>query len=283
MILERHAAMGFAQGEENFIPFYQMKLIAGRNISHSDSLRDLAINETYSNLLGFKTPADAVGKILYRNDKSYPIAGVIADFHQGSFHEAIHPAVIGKIPERESSLAIKLDATEKKQADVKIIAAAMEKEWKKIYPEEPFNYDLLNEAITWLYGQEENTSWLVNAAVAISIFISCMGLFGLVMFTAKRRIKEIGIRKVLGASVTDIASMLSKDFVSLVLIALIIASPIAWYLMHKWLQDFVYRTNISVWIFAVSGLAGMIIAVLTISTQAIKAAIANPVDALRTE
>jgi putative ABC transport system permease protein len=304
MILEDHAPMGFAQGEENFkasptdpvgqlvyvnagdenfIPFYQMKLIAGKNISHSDSLRDLVINETYSKLLGFKTPADAIGKILYRNDRPYPIAGVIADFHQGSFHEAIHPAVIGKIPERERSLAIKLDATEKKQADVKIIAAAMEKEWKKIYPEEPFNYDLLNEAITWLYGQEENTSWLVNAAVAITIFISCMGLFGLGMFTAKRRTKEIGIRKVLGASVTDIATMLSKDFVSLVLIALIVASPIAWYLMHEWLKDFVYRTNISVWVFFISGLAAMIIAVLTISAQAIKAATANPVDALRTE
>jgi putative ABC transport system permease protein len=303
-IVQDHAPMGFAQGEEvfkssitdpaprpvyfnagneDFIRFYQMKILAGKNISHSDSLHDLVINETYSKMLGFKVPQDAVGKILYHNDKPYPIAGVVADFHQGSFHEAIHPAVIGKMPERESSIAIKLDASEKKQADIKVIVSAMEKQWKKIYADEPFNYNFLNEAITWLYGQEQNTSWLINAAMIITIFISCMGLFGLGMFTAQRRTKEIGIRKVLGASVADITTMLSKDFVKLVLIALIIASPIAWYFMNQWLQDFVYRTNISVWVFVFAGLAAIIIAVLTVSFQAIKAAIANPVKSLRTE
>jgi putative ABC transport system permease protein len=159
----------------------------------------------------------------------------------------------------------------------------MEKQWEKIYPDEPFNYSFLNEAITWLYGQEQNTSWLINAAMIITIFISCMGLFGLGMFTAQRRTKEIGIRKVLGASVADIATMLSKDFVKLVLIALIIASPIAWYFMNQWLQDFVYRTNISVWIFVFAGFAAMLFAMLTVSFQAIKSAIANPVESLRTE
>lgn len=304
IIIEDHAPMGFAQGEEtfkykitdpssqpvyfnasneDFIPFYQMKLLAGKNISHSDSLRDLVINETYSKMLGFKTPQDAVGKILYRSDKPYPIAGVVADFHQGSFHEAIHPAVLGRMPERESSIAIKLDASEKKQADIKVIVGAMEKQWKKIYPDEPFNYNFLNEAITWLYGQEQNTSWLINAAMIITIFISCMGLFGLGMFTAQRRTKEIGIRKVLGASVADITTMLSKDFVKLVLIALIIASPVAWYFMNQWLQDFVYRTNISVWIFIFAGLFAITIAILTVSFEAIKAALANPVKSLRTE
>ena len=228
-------------------------------------------------------PQEAIGKILYHNNRPYPVVGVVADFHQGSFHEAIHPAVIGKMPEREESIAIKLDAGGKNQAAVKGILTAMEKNWKKIYPDEPFNYSFLNESITWLYGQEQSTSWLVNAAMVITIFISCMGLFGLAMFTAQRRTKEIGIRKVLGASVADITTMINKDFVRLVLIALIIASPVAWYFMHQWLQDFVYRTNISVWIFVFAGMAAILIAVLTVSIHAIKAALANPVKSLRTE
>ena len=303
-LLQGHAPMGFAQGErsfeykgkditnqtvyvepgnEDFIPFYQMKLLAGRNITHSDSLHELVINETYSKILGFENPQDAIGKFLYTNNKSFPIVGVVADFHQGSFHEAIHPAVIGKMPDLEWSLAVKLDANEKKSADVKKIIAAMETQWKKIYPDEPFNYNFLNESITRLYGQEENTAWLVKIAMSITIFISCMGLFGLGMFTAQRKTKEIGIRKVLGASITDITTMLSKDFIKLVVIAFLIASPIAWYFMNQWLQDFVYRTNISWWIFAIAGLLAIMIALITVSYQAIKAAIANPVKSLKTE
>ena len=211
-ILQSHAPMGFAQseedfktsvtdpvprsvyfnsGDEQFIPFYQMKLIAGKNISHSDSLHDLVINETYSRMLGFKHPREAIGKILYHNDRPYPIVGVVADFHQGSFHEAIHPAVIGKMPEREESIAIKLDAGEKNQAAIKGILAAMEKNWKKIYPDEPFNYNFLNESITWLYGQEQNTSWLVNAAMIITIFISCMGFLALPCLLPKDAPKKL--------------------------------------------------------------------------------------------
>ena len=129
----------------------------------------------------------------------------------------------------------------------------------------------------------EKTAWLVNVAMSITIFISCMGLFGLGMYTAQKRTKEIGIRKVLGASITNIATMLSRDFVVLIIIAIIIASPVAYYFSNQWLQDFVYRTNISWWIFAVAGLSAILIALLTISFQAIKAAIANPVKSLRSE
>jgi putative ABC transport system permease protein len=304
VIIQGHSPMGFAQGQEdftskrndpvrqsvlfdegdeNFILFYQMKLLAGKNLAHSDSLQDLVINETYAKALGFENPQDAVGKFLYKNDKPCAIAGVVADFHTGSFHEAIQPVVIGKMPERESSLAIKFDINEKKSADVKKIIAGMENQWKKIFPEDPFNYSFLNESITRLYGQEENTAWLVKAAMSITIFISCMGLFGLGMFTAQRRTKEIGIRKVLGASAADLTAMLSKDFVKLVIIAIIIASPIAWYFMNQWLQDFVYRTNISWWVFVLAGLGAITIALLTVSFQAIKAALASPVKSLRTE
>jgi ABC-type antimicrobial peptide transport system permease subunit len=273
--------VSFDSGGDDFIPFYQMKLIAGRNMVHSDSLRELVINETCSRAMGFTNPENAVGEFLYLNDQPYPIAGVVADFHEGSFHEVMKPVVIGK--EREWSLAVKLAGSGKKVGDVKTILSEMEKQWKKIYPEEGFNYSFLNESITWLYDQETKTAWLMNIAMGITIFISCMGLFGLGMFSAQKRTKEIGIRKVLGARVSNIVAMLSKDFVVLVLIALLIASPVAWYFMNQWLQDFAFRVNVSWWVFVAAGSAAVLIALITVSFQAIKAAIANPVKSLRTE
>jgi ABC-type antimicrobial peptide transport system permease subunit len=134
-----------------------------------------------------------------------------------------------------------------------------------------------------VYEKDQQTAMLMNTSMAITIFISCMGLFGLAMFSAEKRTKEIGIRKVLGASVTNIAAMLSKDFLELVLIALAIASPIAWYFMNQWLQDFAYRIHISWWVFALAGSGAMLIALITVSFQAIKAALANPVKSLRSE
>jgi putative ABC transport system permease protein len=308
VLLQGNAPMGFAQmidnykykgkeeismqasaqiGNEDFIPFYQMKVIAGRNMLHSDSLKELVINETLVRTIGFTNPQDAVGKLLYQQgyptEKSYPIVGVVADFHTGSFHEVIHPTVIENVPGRKFSIAIKLVAGQKDIAGVKKVLSQIEKQWKSIFPETPFDYSFLNESITRLYGQEKKTAWLINVAMSITIFISCMGLFGLGMFTAQRRTKEIGIRKVLGASVANITAMLSKDFVVLIMIATLIASPVAYYFANQWLQDFVYRTTISWWVFAVAGLSAILIALITISFQAIKAAIANPVESLRTE
>ncbi|MDP4211614.1 MAG: ABC transporter permease [Bacteroidota bacterium] len=274
-------------GNDEFIPFYKMKIIAGRNMLHSDSLNELVINEAFARKLGFKTPGDAVGITLnqvgYQTEKPYPVVGVVADFHQGSFHETIAPAVIENVPDRKQSIAIRLGADKTKTGDVKVILSQMQAEWKKIFPEIPFDYSFLNESITRLYGQEENTAWLVNVAMGMTIFISCLGLFGFGMFTARKRTKEIGIRKVLGASVASITALLSKDFLKLVILALLIASPIAWYFMNRWLEDFAYRTSINWWVFGLAGLSAMIIALFTVSFQAIKAARSNPVKSLRTE
>ncbi len=275
--------VSFEEGSEDFIPFYKMKLVAGRNIIHSDSMNELVINETLSKAIGFTNAQDAIGKFLYQADKYYPVVGVVADFHEGSFHEAIKPVVIAKMPGREWSVAVKLNGNEKEAGDIKKILSSMEHEWKKIYPETPFDCNFLNESITWLYGQEKKTAWLMNVAMSITIFISCMGLFGLSMFTAQRRTKEIGIRKVLGASVVNITAMLSKDFVALIITAIVIASPIAYYFSSQWLQDFAYRTNISWWVFVAAGVSAILIGLFTISFQAIKAAIANPVNSLRSE
>jgi hypothetical protein len=274
-------------GNDGYVPFYKMKLVAGRNLLHTDSLKEFVVNETFTKAMGFSDPAEAVGKELNwkgpHGDHNYPIVGVIADFHQGSFHESILPAAIGNMPDEEHSLAIRLTGSEKSRRDIKVLLSGMEKEWKKVFPHDNFGYSFLNESITWLYGQEENTAWLINVAMGITIFISCMGLFGLGLFTAQKRTKEIGIRKVLGATVADIAVMLNKDFVILVLVAFVIAAPVSWWFMRQWLQDFAYRTAMSCWVFAGAGLSAVGIALLTVSWQALRVALANPVESLRTE
>lgn len=305
VLMQSNSPMGFAQmsstykfkgkqeialqptvemGNANYIPFYQMKIVAGRNMLQGDSTNEVVINETLAKAIGFANPSDAVGKILYSGDKPIPVVAVVKDFHQGSFHDAILPAVIQNAPDdQKHSIAVKLNADEKNISDVKKIIAAVESEWKKLYPDTPFDYSFLNESISKLYEQEEKTVWLTNAAALITIFISCMGLLGLSMFTAKRRTKEIGIRKVLGASVINITTMLGKDFLKLVMISFLIASPVAYYFSNQWLQNFAYRTNITLWVFLLAGVIALLVAFVTISFQSIKAAIANPVKSLRTE
>ena len=271
-------------GDANFIPFYQLRLVAGRNYAESDSLRELVINETFSKALGFHQPGDAIGAMLeWQGGKKYPVVGVVADFHEQSFHEKIEPVFIGFYPQNARNLGVKLNTKKGEGEPVADAVAQMEKVWQSVYPDQTFAYAFLDESIAQLYEKEMKTGQLVNVATVIAILISCMGLLGLIAFTSEQRTKEIGIRKVLGASVVSIVSLLTADFVRLVLVALTIASPIAWWAMSKWLDDFAYRIDIQWWMFAAGGLAAMLIALLTVSWQAIKAAMMNPVKSLRTE
>ncbi|HKH61977.1 MAG TPA: ABC transporter permease [Flavitalea sp.] len=270
-------------GDHEFIPFYKMKIVAGRNLAPADSLEEFVINEAYSRALGFTKPQDAIGKFLFAGEKSFPIVGVVADFHHGSLRNAIMPAVIENSPEWKRNIAVKLSSRGKGSSEVKATILQIENLWKQIFPEDGFDYSFLDESISWLFEKEKQAAWLMTVSMIITIFISCMGLFGLAMFMAQTRTKEIGIRKVLGASVANITGMLSRDFAKLVMLSIVIASPIAWYLMHEWLQDFAYRTRISFWVFFIAGMAALLIALITVSFQAIKAAIANPVQSLRTE
>jgi hypothetical protein len=303
VIMEGNAPMGFAQREESFaptpspdasrgvsvhlgnedyIPFYGMKLVAGRNIFHSDSLRELVINETLARqMLGCKTPQQAIGRVLYRGNQGYPVVGVVADFHVGSFHEVIPPAVIENIKIRLQSIGIKVASAD--PTAVRAVLAGMKKEWKQQFPDRRFQSSFLDESIGWMFQQEENTAWLVNMAMGVTIFISCMGLFGLGLFTTRRRAKEISIRKVLGASVAAITTLLSRDFAWLVGISFVVATPVAWWFSHQWLQDFAYRTGLSWWVFLLAGLGAMGIALLTVGVQAMRTAMANPVKYLRNE
>jgi putative ABC transport system permease protein len=270
-------------GNDDFIPFYQMRLVAGRNLVHSDSLKEFVINETCAKALGYPRPEQAIGQFLFRSDGAYPIVGVIRDFHESSFRNPIGPLVIGQIPESENEIGIKLAASQKGAANLEATLEGMRKVWKKVYPNRQFRYSFMDESIADMYGEEQDTSALMQIFMFLTIFISCMGLFGLAMFSTEKRTKEIGIRKVLGAGITEIAAMLSWDFIKLVILAFCIASPIAWYLMHKWMQDFVYRVDISWWIFLSAGALAVLIAMITICYQTLKAAIANPINSLKVE
>ncbi|MDP9076491.1 MAG: ABC transporter permease [Bacteroidota bacterium] len=271
--------------DEHFVPFYNMKIIAGRNLLHSDSAKEYLINETAAKALGFRDPQDAVGKLLLwgNRSKGYPIAGVVADFYQTSFYNQIIPCVILNNPERQISIALKLTSAEFKKGDLPMLLKGIAKEWKNVYPEEPFNYSFLGDSIEKMYESEQQTQWLMRTATLITIFISCMGLFGLAMFTTERRSREISIRKVMGASITHILTTLNKEVVVLIAIAFLISSPIAYLFIQKWLQNFAYHTNISLWIFILAGAGAMLIALVTVSFQTIKSAISNPVEGLRND
>ncbi|GAB3336185.1 ABC transporter permease [Larkinella ripae] len=267
-------------GDENFIPLYDLRLLAGRNYQKSDSLRELVINATFANRLGFRKPADALNQFLDFDGKKYPIVGVVDDFHEQSFHSKIDPAFIGNLPQARN-IGVKLAG--RNVDDVKTTLARIEQQWKAVHPDKKFDYDFLDDRIASLYEKEQKTSRLVNTATAVAILISCMGLFGLATFTAEQRTKEISIRKVLGASVAGIVTLLSKDFLKLVFISLLLAAPVAWWAMREWLKDFAYKVDIEWWVFALAGLLAVFISLLTISFQSIRAALANPVKSLRSE
>jgi putative ABC transport system permease protein len=276
-------SVGQVDGNEDFIPLYRIKLLAGRNLRPSDSVREFVINAACSQSMGCRTPEAAIGKTLYWNDRPYPVVGVVADFHINSFHELLRPICIINRVEREGNIAVRLTSKGQQSGGVTTVLAQIEAAWKSVYPAATFNYSFLDESIALLYEKDRQTAALMNTATLITIFISCIGLFGLAMFSAERRTKEIGIRKVLGASVTNIALLLSQDFAGLIAIAAVIASPIAWYFMNRWLQNFAYRIDISWWIFAGAGLSALFIAMAIVSYQTLRAALRNPVASLRSE
>ena len=269
-------------GNADFIPLYQIPLLAGRNIVESDSLKEFVINETYLKQLGFTRPEEAIGQFLYFNNKPYPIVGVAGNFHERSFHDPIGPSVIGNFIEFQMGIAIKLLPGQPRE-DYTVILEQVEKLYKQLYPDEVFQYHFIEDEIGWMHEGEQKTATLMNIAMAVTIFISCMGIFGLAMFTAETRTKEIGIRKVLGATVANITTMLSSEFLVLIGIAVLIASPIAWYFMNNWLLEFAYRVDLTVWVFVLAGFAALSVGLITVSFQTIKAALANPATSLKEE
>ena len=271
------------QVDENYIPTLGMKLLAGRNFS-KDFATDsdaIIINQSEAKLLSFKDP---VGQNLYylenlegKKIKAFHIIGVVKDFNFNSLRETVTPMALFN-QEEHGDLALRINTD-----NIPHLVSQIEDKWKAMAPGQPFDYSFMDDDFNAAYKSEQRIGKIFIAFAILAIVIACLGLFGLVTYAAEQRTKEIGIRKVLGATVTNIIAMLSKDFLKLVLIAAVIAFPVAWFGMNKWLQDFAYRVNIGWWIFCTAGLLAVLIALLTVSFQAIKAAIANPVRALRSE
>ncbi|MGZ5190243.1 MAG: ABC transporter permease [Flavisolibacter sp.] len=276
------ADIKFVSADQDFINTYGVKMVAGRSFSRdfSTDTSGFVINEAAARVLNFKTDADAIGKDLGYGSRKGKIIGVINDFHFESMHQRIVPLIL-LVPRNANSygnISIKVTG-----ANMPATLSHIEKTWKSFLPETPYQFTFLDENFSRLYEAEERQKTLFTIFSCLAIFIACLGLFGLSAFTISQRIKEIGIRKVLGAEVSSIVKLLSVDFLKLVGIAAVFAFIGAWYAMSKWLEDFAYRIDMPWWVFIVAGIVAAIIAFITISFQAIKAAVANPVKNLRTE
>nr|WP_315402110.1 ABC transporter permease [uncultured Sphingobacterium sp.] len=267
------------KSESDFVKTLGLKVLEGRDIDFerlaSDSMSVL-VNEAAIKEMKLKNP---IGSILKWGSNTFTIIGVINDYISGSPYSPVTPLLIHPAKEWMLNMVVRTNPSSPVEQNLKQIEQVL----KKFNPAYPFEYKFVDQRFASKFKEQQQTAQLALIFSALAIFISCLGLFGLVSYIAELRTKEIGIRKVLGASVTGITAMLSRDFVKLVLIAILIASPIAWWIMNKWLQDFSYRIEIQWWVFALSGIAALTIAIITVSTQAIKAANTNPVKTLRDE
>jgi len=259
-----------------------MQLIAGRDF-YQDGFADssnVIINETFAKLITKKAP-DAVGHLIDRDDKKLSVIGVIKDYIYNNVYSSAAPVIIFNDPKAEATnnFTIRFKAG----VDYPVALAKVESVIKKYNPEYPFEYKFVDATFERLFKGESLIGRLASLFAGLAIFISCLGLFGLAAYTAERRIREIGIRKVLGASITNLVTLLSKEFLLLVIISCLIAFPIAWYFMFKWLENYQYRVDIHWWMFALPAIIALMIALITVSFQAVKAALTNPVKSLRTE
>ncbi|HNF42592.1 MAG TPA: ABC transporter permease [Ferruginibacter sp.] len=273
--------------DAGYLQTLNIKPVAGRLFSEAfpaDTSFRMVLNETAIRDIGFPSAQDAVGKKVYFDYQGqqygFEIVGVVKDFHFEDLHLPITPYGY-QLNSNLDNFNYMLVHT--RGADMRALLSSIGAGWHRLNPNEPFEYNFLDEEFQKNYQAEDRLAGIVGYFTMIAILICCLGLFGLAAFSAEQRVKEIGVRKVLGASVSGIVGLLSKDFLKLVFVAIVIASPLAWYIMNKWLQDFAYRVDISWWVFVVAGIGAVLIAFITIGFQAIRAATVNPVKSLRTE
>jgi len=268
----------FAIGDSAYCRTFGMQIYAGRNIRTNHVTPEFLINETMASMLRTKTVNDILGKELSTGEIKGIIVGIVKDFNVRSLQDPIEPTVLLETAYLQTNLAIKLSGRNTAAA-----LNAIEKEYLRIFPDQVFSYQFVDDQIAELYRKEVLQQRLIWIAACMAILISSLGLLGLISLITLQRTKEIGIRKILGASVAGISVMLSKDFLKMAIIAVVIAFPVSWWLMHQWLQNFAYRIEIKWWVFVLAGLVAILIALLTVSIQVIKAAVANPIKCLRTE
>jgi hypothetical protein len=271
--------------DESFLEVFRIQLLAGRNFA-KNAKADTAsfiVNEKALQVMGIATKS-AIGKPFTLWGTKGRIIGVVKDFNFKPIHQPIEPIILWFTPSNQwYKPAYGYMVVRTKPGQTEAAIAGAKQIWQKLNPSYTFDYGFLDQDLDRLYRAEQRMGRIFNAFALLAIFISCLGLYGLAAFTAEQRTKEIGIRKVLGASVSSVVSLLSRDFIKLVLISNLMAWPLAWYGMHHWLQDFAYRIDLSWWVFVMAGVAALVIALFTVSFQAIKAAIANPVNSLRSE
>ncbi len=273
--------MNYYYIDPDFLTQYGIQTIVGRSFQKeisSDMLHPFMINETAVKAFGWASPEEAIGKKIIAFDSAQTIIGVVKDFNYMGLQNALEPMVLEWRPSQFGYLTLSFK-TEK----IHDALSFAENKWSELFPGIPYEYFFLDEDFQRLYQAEENFGRLISTFTSIAFIIASLGLFGLSSFMTERRTKEIGVRKVLGASIPGIVILLSKEFIKWVLLANLIAWPIAYYFMNQWLQDFAYRTDISIWIFCLSGIVALIIAVGTVAYQSIKAAVANPIESIRYE
>lgn len=273
---EKQASLQFA--DRQFFDTHGMELLAGTVFTPSDSGSGFVVNESFVQALGLEQPQQALGKFVSVWSFELPIVGVVANYHTNDFGQKIHPLLITNHSPQYGNLSIKVD-----MSHMQNVIKKLEEAWKLTYPEYTFRYEFLDERVAGFYRDYDRNFSLAQVFAGMAIFIGCLGLYGLVMFMVERKTKEIGIRKVLGASIRHILSFFSKEFIKLVLIAFVLAAPLAYYLMQQWLQNFAYKIEIGFVVYAGSLLFILALVLFTVGYQSVKAALANPVDALRDE
>jgi ABC-type antimicrobial peptide transport system permease subunit len=271
----------FKWADADYFRLYGIKFIAGRPYDRTDQVKGYVVNETLLKKLGVRDPKDAIGKFInVWNDKTKyaPIVGVVKDFNISSLRDKIPPVVMASWTDSYGTISVKLQPS-----NLNISLAGVEKVWNSSFPAYVYSFQFLDDKIAKFYEHDQQLSMLYRLFAGIAIFISCLGLYGLVSFMTVQRNKEVGIRKVLGASVSHIVYLFSKEFTMLVLVAFVAAAPIGWYLMNKWLQGYSYKITLGPGIFILVIIISITIAWITVGYKAVKAALANPVKSLRSE
>jgi len=266
--------------DHEYLPTYKLELVAGRNIKKSEITSEFIVNQDLVKRLGINDPEEILNKEISMWDGQIAgsVVGVIKDYHSSTFKDGMSAILMTNQKRWFRQAGIKLGTN-----DISSVIASIEKLWNKTYPNYAFEYQFLDTKIANFYAQEQRLSQMYQLFAMIAIFLSCLGLYGLASFMAVQRIKEVGIRKVLGASLANIVYLFSKEFITLITIGFAIAAPVAWYFMNDWLLGYTYRIDLSLYIFMVGGLLSLVVALITVGFQAVKAALANPVNSLKTE
>jgi putative ABC transport system permease protein len=267
-------------GDDHYLDLYGLKLVAGRNLVERDSTTEFIVNEEMVRRLGISQPEKILGRHLF-NDNAVlhgTIVGVVQNFHHQSLHNGLEPLVIYSLPRIHGRIGIKLRTT-----NLPVALRKIEALWHQAYPDQVFGYEFLDDNLAKLYEKEEVFFRLTRLFTGVAVFICCLGFYGLIMFMANRKTKEIGIRKVLGATVGDILLLFGREFCILIGVSFAVAAPLAGWVMQRWLAGFAYRIPVGWQIFALTGLLTLVIVLLTVGYQSLKSALANPVKSLRSE